>query len=111
MNGERFRPGGDPFAAIKASSNSHRPRPGGALMTTALLRTGEALAEAVRRCRQAQPRWRDEPVRKRLGPVRALRCLVVAECDRLCAAAEQDIGKPAVETIGAEVLPLAAALK
>jgi acyl-CoA reductase-like NAD-dependent aldehyde dehydrogenase len=80
-------------------------------MTTALLQGEDALANAVQRCRQAQARWQDVPIPQRLRPIETLRQLVVSECDALCAAVEQDIGKPTGETIGAEVLPLADALR
>ena len=72
---------------------------------------GELLAEVVARCRREQERWRDVPVRQRLRPVKALRRLLVAECDALCAAVARDIGKPAAEALGGEVLPLADACR
>src|SRR4051794_27327061 len=62
---------------------------------------------AVEACRAEQRRWRELPVRRRLGPVRALRRLLVSECDALCAAVKEDVGKLADEVIGGEILPLA----
>jgi acyl-CoA reductase-like NAD-dependent aldehyde dehydrogenase len=79
-------------------------------MITAVVEGNEMLVQAVRRCREAQRRWQDEPVRKRLRPVKELRRLLVAECDQLCDAVVKDIGKPAGETLG-EVLGVADACR
>lgn len=68
-------------------------------------------ADAVRRGRQAQQTWSQLSVPQRLRPVRALRHLLVTECDALCDAVARDIGKPAEEAIGSELLPLAAACR
>ncbi len=66
-----------------------------------------ALDEQTRRARAAQLAWEATAVRQRLRPVRALRHLLVTECDNLCAAVARDLGKTAEETIGGEVLPAA----
>ena len=50
-------------------------------------------------------------VDKRLRPVHALRRLLVAESDRLCAAVLRDVAKPADEALAGEVLPLADACR
>jgi acyl-CoA reductase-like NAD-dependent aldehyde dehydrogenase len=63
----------------------------------------------LERCRAQQRAWAGLPVRSRLRPVQALRRLLVAECDQLCAAVTADIGKPADETVAADILPLAEA--
>src|SRR5262249_58005924 len=70
----------------------------------------EMLAQAIQRSREAQRRWQDEPIRERLRPVKELRRLLVAECNRLCEAVGKDIGKPAGETLG-EVLGVADACR
>ncbi|MBI1913150.1 MAG: aldehyde dehydrogenase family protein [Planctomycetes bacterium] len=79
-------------------------------MTTAVSEDRETLSGVVRRCRDAQRRWQDEPVRSRLRPIKTLRSLLVAECDRLCEAIDRDIGKPAGEALG-EVLNVADACR
>jgi acyl-CoA reductase-like NAD-dependent aldehyde dehydrogenase len=65
----------------------------------------------LERCRAQQRAWAGLPVRSRLRPVQALRRLLVAECDQLCAVVTADIGKPADETVAADVLPLAEACR
>jgi acyl-CoA reductase-like NAD-dependent aldehyde dehydrogenase len=67
--------------------------------------------EQVGRARRAQEAWAGEGVRRRLGPVRALRHLLVSEVDVLCRAVAQDVGKSAEEVVGGEVLPLAEACR
>jgi aldehyde dehydrogenase (NAD+) len=74
-------------------------------MTTTCTPTG--LGEAVARARAAQQTWAPLPVRRRLRPARALRRLLVAECDALCAAVGRDLGKSPSEVLGAELLGLA----
>lgn len=69
------------------------------------------IGEMVRRCREQQPAWARRPLAERLRPVRALRRLLVGECDRLCEAVRRDLGKAPGEAIGAEVLPLADACR
>jgi acyl-CoA reductase-like NAD-dependent aldehyde dehydrogenase len=69
------------------------------------------VAWAVQACRKQQEQWCRLSVRQRLKPIRALRRLLVAECDALCAAVKDDLGKLADEVIGAEVLPLADACR
>jgi len=61
--------------------------------------------------RAAQLIWSRVPIRERLRPVRVLRNLLVERTDDLIAAAHADIGRTAVEVIGTELLPSAAALK
>jgi acyl-CoA reductase-like NAD-dependent aldehyde dehydrogenase len=46
-----------------------------------------------------------------LRPVKALRHLLATECDALCDATARDLGKSTEETIGGDLLPLAAACK
>src|SRR5207249_4667024 len=58
-----------------------------------------------------QEAWARTSIRQRLRHVRAFRHLLVREADRLCAAVAGDIGKPADETVGCELLPLAAACR
>ncbi len=65
------------------------------------------LPERVRVARAAQQEWARQPVHKRLQPIRALRHLLVAECDNLCAAVARDVGKCTEETLGGDILPLA----
>src|SRR5262245_17949903 len=69
------------------------------------------LAEAVALCRQQQQAWSQLAVRERLRPVKLLRRLLASACDELCAAVARDLGKPAQEVIGGEILPLADACR
>jgi acyl-CoA reductase-like NAD-dependent aldehyde dehydrogenase len=62
-------------------------------------------------CRRAQQSWARLPVQKRLEPVRRLRRLLVSETDRLCAAVARDVGRPAAEVIGTDILPTADACR
>jgi acyl-CoA reductase-like NAD-dependent aldehyde dehydrogenase len=66
------------------------------------------LVERIQAARAAQHEWAQQSVRKRLRPVRALRHLLVVECDNMCAAVARDIGKTTEETLGGDILPLAA---
>jgi acyl-CoA reductase-like NAD-dependent aldehyde dehydrogenase len=66
-----------------------------------------SLKDQVQAARVAQLDWVRQPVRQRLRPLRALRQLLVAECDNLCAAVARDIGKRTEETMGGDLLPLA----
>jgi acyl-CoA reductase-like NAD-dependent aldehyde dehydrogenase len=68
-------------------------------------------ADLVARARAAQPAWADTPIHLRLRPVRALRHLIVTECDSLCAAVARDIGKPSEETLGGDLLAWADACR
>jgi acyl-CoA reductase-like NAD-dependent aldehyde dehydrogenase len=67
-------------------------------------------AEAAR-CREEQVRWKGMLAKDRLRHAAALRHLLVARCDELCAGAAKDIGKPAEESIALDLLPLAEALR
>jgi acyl-CoA reductase-like NAD-dependent aldehyde dehydrogenase len=69
------------------------------------------LNDRCARARQAGVAWQQLPVRRRLRPVHTLRHLLAQSCDRLCAAARADVGKPPVETVASEVLPLADACR
>src|SRR6185437_10473668 len=62
-------------------------------------------------CRAAQETWARLAIRERLRPIRELRHLLVDRADDLCAAAAADIGRPASEVLGTELLPAVAALK
>jgi acyl-CoA reductase-like NAD-dependent aldehyde dehydrogenase len=73
--------------------------------------TRQDVTDPVERARVAQRSWGRLPVRGRLAPVRALRRLLAAECDALCAAVASDLGKPPEETLAGEVLPLADACR
>src|SRR5207302_7204916 len=68
-------------------------------------------AQCVERCRRKQATWSALPISQRLALVRKFRNLLADECDMLCAAVEQDINKPAEETIAGDLLPLAAACR
>src|SRR4051794_18061147 len=61
--------------------------------------------------RAAQEAWARVPVRERLRPVRNLRALLVERGADIGAAIHADVGRPALEIAGSEVLPTAAALK
>src|SRR5271166_3193879 len=78
---------------------------------SATLTASAPLSEITHHCRQQQQAWSRLPVRERLRPVAALRRLLVAEQERLCAAVGHDLGKPPDEALGADVLPLADACR
>jgi acyl-CoA reductase-like NAD-dependent aldehyde dehydrogenase len=61
--------------------------------------------------RQAQHDWAHRPVRDRLRPVRAFRHLLAEAADDLCAAVHAELGRPPVEVLGSDVLPLADACR
>src|SRR5262245_33583008 len=61
--------------------------------------------------RAAQAPWSRLSVRERLRPVRNLRALLVERADDLFAVVRDDIARPAIEVLGSELLPTAAALK
>ena len=65
--------------------------------------------EQTHRARAAQRVWEATSIRQRLCHIRSLRRLLVTECDALCAAIGQEIGKTTAESIGSEVLPTAEA--
>jgi acyl-CoA reductase-like NAD-dependent aldehyde dehydrogenase len=69
------------------------------------------LNDQLARARIGQIAWGHLPLRRRLAPVRTFRHLLVTECDRLCAAVTEDLGKPAEETLACEILPLADACR
>src|SRR5262245_6980732 len=80
-------------------------------MTTLVAeRSADPLALAVGRCRQEQVVWAQRPVKERLKPVNQFRRLLVAECDRVCAAIIDDVGKVEAEALG-EVLSVAEACR
>jgi acyl-CoA reductase-like NAD-dependent aldehyde dehydrogenase len=67
--------------------------------------------DLVTRARTAQQAWWQVPVRERLRPVRTLRHLLATEYESLCDAVARDVGKPAEETIGGDILPFAEACR
>lgn len=71
----------------------------------------QPFASELATARAAQVAWARLPIRERLRPVRTLRDLLVRRADDLIAATHADIGRPAVEVVGTELLPSAAALK
>jgi acyl-CoA reductase-like NAD-dependent aldehyde dehydrogenase len=79
------------------------------MITTSIPRS--PVDERLARARAAQAAWAARSVRERLRPVRALRPLLVAECDALCAAVARDVGKTSEETIGGDILPVASAAR
>src|SRR5690242_14458222 len=76
--------------------------------TTAL---SDPPVDVLAECRRRQEAWAALPVRERLRPVRALRRLLVSECDRLCEAAARDVRKSLAEVVATELLPLAEACR
>src|SRR5262245_17616160 len=76
-----------------------------------ILHTPGPVDEQVAAARAAQPAWASLPLRRRLEPVRRLRHLLADRADDLCAAVAEDVGKSAEETIGGDILPLAAACR
>jgi acyl-CoA reductase-like NAD-dependent aldehyde dehydrogenase len=73
--------------------------------------SADRVGESVDSLRAAGRAWETLSVRERLRPIRALRHLLATECDSLCAAVARDLGKSTEETIGGDILPLAAACK
>src|SRR5262245_16073370 len=73
--------------------------------------TADVIIGAVQQCREQQARWRELSVKERLRPIHVLRRLLVSECDALCDAVRQDVGKAVDEVIGGEVLPVADACR
>jgi acyl-CoA reductase-like NAD-dependent aldehyde dehydrogenase len=69
------------------------------------------LSSHVATGRRAQLAWARQSVSERLRPVRAFRHLLVDAADDLCAAVHAEIGKPAVECLGGDLLPLADACR
>jgi acyl-CoA reductase-like NAD-dependent aldehyde dehydrogenase len=77
---------------------------------TATLTTTE-LHGITNRCRQQQHAWAAKPVKERLRHIHQLRTALVTDHPRLCAAVEQDIGRPVDATLALEILGLAATCK
>jgi acyl-CoA reductase-like NAD-dependent aldehyde dehydrogenase len=69
----------------------------------------DRISDQIGSLRDAQRAWEAVPVRERLRPVRALRHLLATECASLCDTTAHDLGKSTEETIGGDLLPLAAA--
>ncbi len=69
------------------------------------------VSDQVASARAAQAAWAAQPIRARLRPVRALRHLLAADADTLCAAVAADVGKSVPEILGGEVLPVAEACR
>lgn len=71
----------------------------------------QPFTDEVAACRAAQIEWCNLSVRKRLKPIRELRRLLVERADEICDVVGVEIGRPAVEVVGTELLPATAALK
>ncbi len=69
------------------------------------------VGDRVRRAAIAQQAWAQQPVHRRLLPVRALRHLLVAECDRIAAVLQAELNKLPAETFGGDLLPTAEACR
>jgi acyl-CoA reductase-like NAD-dependent aldehyde dehydrogenase len=69
------------------------------------------LATNVATARRAQIEWARRPINERLRPVRAFRQLLADSADELCTAVNAEIGRPVVEVLGGDVLPLADACR
>jgi acyl-CoA reductase-like NAD-dependent aldehyde dehydrogenase len=68
-------------------------------------------ADVVARARAAQRAWAERTLRERLVPVRQVRHAIAARAEQLCLATTQDVGRPADEVLGTDVLPVADALR
>jgi acyl-CoA reductase-like NAD-dependent aldehyde dehydrogenase len=66
-----------------------------------------SLSDRVQAARSAQRNWEQRPLRHRLKAVRAFRNRLVSQADALTAAVHDDFGKPPVETLAGDILPLA----
>ena len=62
-------------------------------------------------CRAAQHEWSNRGIGDRLKPIRELRHLLVERAEEIRTTVGEEIGRPAVEVVGTELLPCAAALK
>jgi len=62
-------------------------------------------------CQSAQTEWSRRSIRECLKPIRELRHLLVERTDEICEVIAAEIGRPAVEVVGTELLPTAAALR
>src|SRR6516164_2374632 len=69
------------------------------------------LSPQVTTVRRAQQDWARRPIRDRLRPVRAFRHLLADSADELCAAVHAELGRPPVEVLASDVLPLADACR
>jgi acyl-CoA reductase-like NAD-dependent aldehyde dehydrogenase len=67
--------------------------------------------DELARCRAAQRSWAELPLRERLTFIRPLRHAFAAQSDRLCLTTTHDVGRPADEVLGTDVLPVADALR
>lgn len=71
----------------------------------------QPFAKEVLAARAAQACWSPLSIHDRLRPVRTIRHLLVARAEALIEAVAADIGRPAAEVLGSELLPAAAALQ
>jgi acyl-CoA reductase-like NAD-dependent aldehyde dehydrogenase len=69
------------------------------------------LSEHVAAARLAQSDWARRPIGERLRPVQAFRRLIADSADDMCAAVNAEIGRPAVEVLLGDVVPLADACR
>src|SRR5215207_9023010 len=79
-------------------------------MSTATTARG-GLAGHVRRVREEQRRWEQVPVTDRLRFISDFRRLLVGRRERLCEALREELGKPAPDALGGDILPLADACR
>ncbi len=79
--------------------------------TTSGLREASSAAEAMTSARLAQSRWAVTSLRKRLALVRELRRLIAEHASVLAKASASARQRPALESLTAEVLPLAEACR
>lgn len=70
-----------------------------------------SVARAMSAARSAQTRWAQRPVKQRLGFLRELRRLIAENAHELAAASAMERSRPVVESLTAEVLPLAEACR
>lgn len=73
--------------------------------------TAACAARAMSAARSAQTRWALRPVKQRLGFLRELRRLIAENARDLAAASAAERSRPVVESLTAEVLPLAEACR
>src|SRR5512140_2664853 len=70
-----------------------------------------AVARAITSARAAQPRWSRTPLTRRLELIRELRRLTAEHAPQLAEASASARQRPALESLTAEVLPLAEACR
>ena len=65
----------------------------------------EAVRDAVKKAREAQPQWASRPVRERAAAIRRIRDYLAENADDIAQVISRDNGKTRVDALATEVLP------